>query len=268
MCEFVNQHDITLFASFCTMLSQLHCNQCFKIVPIIIQALKKWTSFFVYYLQQSLAPQLAEANRQYDISGVNAKGGATQAGAFGGSRYGIEQGVQNQANQLAMSNLVGQGYNQAYNTANQNMQQAAQLGMQGAGMGLQGVSGAQQGYSGATQAGAALGNIGAQQAAAQLGILGLQNQLGTQQYNMPYQAAQFQQGLLTGLPISTTTSQGYTAPPSLGSQALGLGTTVLGGYLAGKAAGAWNKGGQIKSYAKGGKVGTDLADIRLHKLVG
>lgn len=217
------------------------------------------------YIQEALAPQLKMLRQQQALAGQDIAAKAVGQGAFGGNRATLAQGLSAQNFDLARQQAIGQGYTEAFKQAQQAQQFGAGLGlqglqaaMQGAGLGLQGVQGAQQGYQGATQAGAALGNLGAQQNAAQLGILGLQNQLGTQQYNLPYQNLQYLQGMMAGLPISTTTQQGYTAPPSTGTQLAGLGTTALGGYLAYKALGL----------KKGGKVGSDLADIRLHNLVG
>lgn len=229
------------------------------------------------YIQQSLAPQMALLNQQQQLGAQNIAAKAVGQGAFGGNRATLAQGLNAQNYDLARQQAIGQGYNTAFQQAQQAQQFGANLGlqglgtalqgqqvglaglgtaMQGAGVGLQGVGGAQQGYSGATQAGAALGNIGAQQAAAQLGILGMQNQLGTQQYNLPFQNLQFQQGMLSGLPISSTTQQGYQAPPNTASQIGNLGLGALGAYA------------MYKGLAKGGKVGSDLADIQLHKLVG
>lgn len=233
------------------------------------------------YIQQALAPQLEMLSQQQQLAaqGINAK--AVGQGAFGGNRATLAQGLNAQNYDLARQQAIGQGYNTAFQQAQQAQQFGANLGlqgalggagvglqgvgtqlsgtgqgMQGAQVGLQGVGGAQAGYGGATQAAAALGNIGAQQAAAQLGILGIQNQLGTQQYNMPFQNLQFQQGMLSGLPIASTTTQGYQAPPNTASQLGNLGLGALGAYAL------------YKGMAKGGKVGSDLADIQLHKLVG
>ena len=125
------------------------------------------------------------------------------------------------------------------------------------------MQGAQQGYTGATQAGAALGNIGAQQGQYELSKLQLQNQLANQQFNQPFQTQQYMQGMLSGLPISTQTSQSYQAPPNVLSQIAGLGTTGLGAYLGYKALGA--SGGLPKDFKK---EGSDLADLQLHNLVG
>ena len=81
------------------------------------------------YLQQSLAPQLALLNQQQGMQATQNAAQATQAGAFGGSRMGIQSALQNQSNQLAQSNLVGNAYNQAYSQAQQqfNTQNAASL---------------------------------------------------------------------------------------------------------------------------------------------
>jgi hypothetical protein len=108
--------------------------------------------------------------------------------------------------------------------------QGTSAGLAGLATGLQGVQGAQQGYTGATQAGVGLGNIGAQQGQYDLAKIALQNQIANQQYNQPYQNLQFMQGMMSGLPISSQTTQGYQAPPNMLSQIGGLGTTFLGGY--------------------------------------
>jgi len=81
------------------------------------------------YLQASLAPQMALLGQQQGAQNQVNAAQATQAGAFGNSRFGVQNAQQNQANQLAMSNLVGQGYNNAYNTAQGqfNTEQAANL---------------------------------------------------------------------------------------------------------------------------------------------
>jgi hypothetical protein len=81
------------------------------------------------YLQASLAPQMALLGQQQGAQNQVNAAQATQAGAFGNSRFGVQNAAQNQTNQLAMSNLVGQGYNQAYNTAQGqfNTEQAANL---------------------------------------------------------------------------------------------------------------------------------------------
>jgi hypothetical protein len=121
------------------------------------------------------------------------------------------QGLNQSNRMLAENQLVGNAYNQAYNTANTNMQQAAQLGMQGAQTGLAGLSGANQLYGTGLQgvntalAGTAQGMQGAQTglqgvAGAQAGYnTALQGantlgNLGMDQYNQQMGIAQAQMG--------------------------------------------------------------------------
>jgi hypothetical protein len=161
------------------------------------------------YLQSSLAPQIDAMRRQYGITGTQQQGQATQAGAFGGTREAL-MAAENQRNmQGAIDATIAQGYNTAFQNAQQQQQfganlglqgqqaamqgagmgiqgqqaamQGAGMGMQGAGMGLQGVGTALQGYGQGQQGlNTALQGLGqAGQAAGTLGQLGTQ-QLGAQ----------------------------------------------------------------------------------------
>jgi hypothetical protein len=243
------------------------------------------------FVQQALAPQLAMLNQQQQIAAQGIQGQAAGQGAFGGNRATLAQGLNAQNSDLARQQAIGQGYTQAFQQAQQAQQFGANLGLQGlqAGMqgqqvglqglgtamqgtqiGLQGVSGAQAGYGGATQAGGVLGNIGAQEAQAKLAQLQLQNQFGQQQQLFPYQQQQFAQGMISNLPFTSTsqTNQAYTAPPNTLGTALNLGTTLAGLGLLYR---PFNKGGEVKRYARGGIVkseGSSLADIKLYQLLG
>ena len=226
------------------------------------------------YLQASLAPQQQLLNQQFGIQNAANQSQATQQGAFGGGRQAIMQGLNQQNQNLATNQLVSQGYNNAYNIANQNMQQASSLGMQGAGVGLQGVNaglagvqGAQNAYNIGLQGANTLGNLGTAQYNQQMGIaqarLGagaqqqqnqqqiinqdVQNYATAQQY--PQQQLAFMNSMLRGLPLQTSTTQQYQAAPSFTSQAAGLGIAGAGAYQLLKA-----EGGQIKEkkFAAGG----------------
>ena len=256
------------------------------------------------YIQQSLAPQLSLLNQQQALQAQDINARATGQGAFGGNRATLAQGLNAQNFDLARQTAIGQGYDTAFRNAQQAQQfganlgvQGLQAGMQGAGVGLQGVgtqlagtgqgmqgaqvglqgvSGAQAGYTGATNAANALTNIGNAQNNAAMGINAQQNQFGLQQQQFPYTQNQFLQSSLSNLPFTSTsqagtgTQQGFQAPPNYVSQLGGLGTAGLGIYGLGKATGLFADGGQVRSYAKGGlvKSGSDLADIRLHALLG
>ena len=69
------------------------------------------------YLQASLDPQLAEARRQSQITQMGNNAQAVKAGAFGGSR-GALMNTETQRNLGSnLANITGQGYNTAYNNA-------------------------------------------------------------------------------------------------------------------------------------------------------
>ena len=133
-------------------------------------------------------------NEQGDLSKL------TQAGAYGGSRQAVLQG-QDQYNLLSQqANLIGQGYT-AYNNAMNQFNTANAQSLQ-----------AQQNQEAANEAAAnyglstlnALGQAGAtQQGLNQAADTAQLNQFN-QQMNYPYAQVQFEQGLLNGLPVTTT----------------------------------------------------------------
>ena len=119
------------------------------------------------YLQQALAPQLQLLSQQTGINSAAEQGAATSKGAFGGSREALMSGLNQQAGDLAAQQAIGTGYNQAYNNAQTQANNVANLGLQGAQAGITGAN--------------SLANVGTSQLAAQQGIAGLQNLYGTQQ---------------------------------------------------------------------------------------
>jgi len=185
------------------------------------------------YINQILAPQLAEANRNYDISGTRQQQGATQAGAFGGSREALMAAENERNRNTGLNQVYGQGLNTAFGQAQQQYNQNLQNQLQGYGL-----AGQQAGQ---------LAGIAGQQLNAQQGIIGLQNQMGGQQQQQqqnimnqgiqnyataqqyPQQQLAFMNSMLRGLPLQTQTVQGYQAAPSSISQIAGLGTAGIGG---------------------------------------
>ena len=216
------------------------------------------------YIQQSLAPQLQLANQQYGIQGAAQQGAATSAGAFGGSRNALQQGLNQQNQMLAQNQLISQGYNNAFNQAQQAQQFGANLGLQG-----------QQAQAGAlaSQMGGAnqLAGIGGQQLAAQQGIANMQNQYGAQQQanqqniinqavqnyataqQYPYMQLGQLNAMLRGLPMQQSSTQMYQAAPSTISQLGGLGIAGLGAAGMYKAA-TGAHGGEVSKMATGGAV--------------
>ena len=210
------------------------------------------------YLKATLDPALQLQNQQFGMIDAQNQGKATQAGAFGGGRQAVMQGLNQQNQMLAQNQLVGGAYNQAFNTANQNMQEAGRQGMAGAGLGLQGISAEQAGFAQAGNQGTNLSNIANQGLGAQQGIYAAQAGAGAQQQALeqaqmaqaqrnfdqkiayPQQQINNMSNVLRGVPLTGTgTTSTYQAPPSALSQLAGLGTTA---YAASKIA----KGGKIK----------------------
>jgi hypothetical protein len=185
------------------------------------------------YLQYSLAPQLAEANRQYDISGTKQQSAATQAGAFGGSREAIMAAENERNRNMGLQNIVGQGYNTAFGNAQNQYNQ--NLGTQLQGFGL------------ANTAGGQLGNLGGQQFQQGMDINKLQSGYGAMQQaqqqqgldtayqdfqnqkNYPYKQLGFMSDLLRGTPTGSSTAGNMYAPPAnVAGQIAGLGIGAMG----------------------------------------
>jgi hypothetical protein len=185
------------------------------------------------YLQMSLAPQIAEANRQYDIGATKQQSAATQAGAFGGSREAIMAAENERNRNTGINQIVGQGYNTAFTNAQNQYNQNLQNQLAGYGM--------------ANQAAGQLGNLGQSQYQQGMGINALQAQYGAQQQaqeqrgldtayqdfltqkNYPYQQLSYMSNLVRGTPMGMNTqSQVYQAPPSTMGQLAGLGMGAYG----------------------------------------
>jgi hypothetical protein len=180
--------------------------------------------------------------RQYGITGAQQQSGATKSGAFGGSREAL-MAAENQRNKnTAMNQAIGQGYNQAFTNAQQQMNaanqaalagnqqalagygQAGNQAMQGYGMGLQGAgqagSQAMQGY------GMGLQGVGAQQAAANLGLAGTAQ--GMQGAGLGMQGAQAgQQGVQGAIGAGQYGLQGLGQAGQMGGQLAGIGGQQL-----------------------------------------
>ena len=224
-------------------------------------------AFMNPYLSASLQPQLTEIGRQYDITGQQEKSQATGQGAFGGNRQALMQAENARNKNTAMNTAIGQGYNNAFNQA----QQAQQFG---ANLGLQGLQGALSGYGQAGAAAGTLGQLGQTQFGQQQGINTAQQQVGAvqqaqaqqnldqgyqdflKQQNYPYQQLAFMSDMVRGLPLAASgASSIYTAPPSMVSQLGGLGMAGLGAYGAAGGFKTAKDGGIMSAYKDGGKVG-------------
>ena len=155
------------------------------------------------YQQDVIDEAIEQINRQGQMSRQNLQGQATRAGAFGGSRQGVqdaelERALSQQRNAAIVGGL-SQGYNQASTQAQQAFEQAqgrslAQAqGYQGIG-GLYGQQALQQAQLG--QGGAGLqGTLSGQLA----GLSGMYGNIAGQQANISGQQAQLGQSLGQGI---------------------------------------------------------------------
>lgn len=242
------------------------------------------------YMQSVVEMQQQDAQRQADIASTGRNAQATQAGAFGGSRQAImdAEAAKNLASQKG--SIQSQGSNAAFQQAQQQFnadqarnlqsrQYGAGLGMQaqqmaeqsrqyGAGLGMQGLQTALQGAG-------QLGQLGGQQFQQGMDINKLQNQMGSQQQQAqqnilnqqiqnyataqqyPMMQLSNMSNLLRGMPMQSTTVQGYQAQPNAMSQLGGLGLTAAGIAGLGKA-----KGGRVKEK----KRPAGLAELALMKM--
>jgi len=217
------------------------------------------------FTEQVIETQIADINRQRDIAAQGIAGQAAQAGAFGGSRYGIQQAelernAAEQRNRLT-AQLRSQGFQQAQAAAlAENARVAeAQRGVAG----LLGNLGAQYGQIGGQLSGigaqkgniaAGLGSLAQQQAglggasraltAEDIGLLaqtgGIQKQQAqalldakqqadVQQAYEPFQRVSFISDILRGTPSGSQTLSVSASPlPNPFTQSLGTGLAAAG----------------------------------------
>jgi len=182
-----------------------------------------------------------EAIRTDQIAGNDRRAQAVRAGAFGGSRQGIQEAEANRNLGMRLDDIQAKGANDAYVMAmnsldrertadNSNAQFGANLGLQ-QGQALTGIA-------------SGMSNVGYGQNQADVNRLNLTGSAAQQQQTRaqnpldfgygqwqeskayPYQQLQFQQGLLSGLPLSVPGSATSSDPYSQALQAA-LGTYSL-----------------------------------------
>jgi len=233
------------------------------------------------YMDNVVARQQQNAQRQADIARQSQQAQATRAGAFGGSGDYLMRGQA--AGDLARQkgDIQAQGLNNAYNQAmqqyNTQNQQNAQQQQYGAGLGLQGLQMANQSAQN-------LGTLGGLQYQQNMGINQMQNQYGLQQQaqvqqdltnkyqdylnaqNYPYKQLGFMSDMVRGLPLGQQSTQSMypQAPgPSTVQTLAGLGGAAYG---FGKSGMFGKEGGLMTSYAEGGVTSDQNVEGILSKL--
>ena len=209
------------------------------------------------YIQNALQPQLAEMNRQYAITGAQEQGRATASGAFGGSRNALMQSENARNKNQAMNLAIGQGYQSAFQNAQNQMNQAAQLGMQGTQQGITGQQAAMQG------AGVGLSGISSALQGQQAGLQGL-NQ-ASQLYGQGMQGAQTGlQGLQGALAGTSQGLQGYQTGmqgAQTGLQGLQQAGNLYGQGMTGAQVGLQGVGAQQAGYAGANQAAGTLGQL-------
>ena len=171
------------------------------------------------YLQAALQPQLAEARRQSEISGLADSARLTKAGAYGGTRQAVMDAERSNSLQRNLAGITGTGYRDAFD-------RAGDLFSKDRGYGLEALA-AQQ----------AAGRE--QRSIEQEGIAADRAQFEEERL-YPYKQTQYMQSLLQGLPLAAQ-SYNYSKPSAL--------SNILGGLL-GMESGGEGGGGLADLYRR------------------
>jgi hypothetical protein len=189
------------------------------------------------YMQNVVDREKMEAYRASQMLGQQQQARATQAGAFGGYREGIERAERERGLRSQLGDIQTRGLQSAYDRA------------------------ADQFRTGITQ-GLAVGQqqaaLGGQQQQREQSILSQQYQDFQNQQRYPYQQLEYLSGILRGTPMGTVSTL-YGGQPNLFGQVAGLGAGLYGAF--GKA-----EGGMVDSYAEGGVTSDENVENILSKL--
>lgn len=161
------------------------------------------SSYMSPYLQGALQPQYDAAQRQADIAAQNLQSQYGKAGAYGGSRQGIAEAELQRGLLDRMAGITGKGYQTAFEQAQDQFNKDRGYGLD--------VLGAQQEGGGTQRA------IESEGIAADIGQF-------REERDFPFKQVQFQQGLLSNLPIAQRTTQ-YADPSTL--QKFGAGASEI-----------------------------------------
>jgi hypothetical protein len=228
-----------------------------------------YRQFMSPYQQTVTDLQIQAAQRQADIARAQRGSQAARAGAFGGARQAIENAEAQRALETQMQNIQAQGLQQAYQQAQANIAQRAQLG-------LQGLSGAQAGLGTALQGGQlGLSGIGQAMAGQQAGLAGLGQAgqlygLGMQGAGVGLQGLQQQlagtaQGM-QGAQIGLSGVDRAIAAGQLGLQGAGVGLQGTGQGMQGAGVGLQGVTGQQAGYGLANQAAGQLGQLGTQQL--
>ena len=217
---------------------------------------------------------LAAIERQRQLAQNQIGAQARAAGAFGGSRQGVQEALANaEAMRIAGETSAGirsQGFRTAADLLAQDQaraQQAAQLRLAGAGQ-IGALAGA--GQQALTSEAGALEAAGKAQQAQQQALLDEAYRRYAEERNYPLTQLGIRQAGLTGVPYSTTTSQTTSGGGNLGLTALGgagLGAQI-GGLIPGLGAGYGAGLGSLAAFLSDERMKTDIEKLGKDKETG
>ena len=156
------------------------------------------------YLEAALQPQYAQAAEDYGIAQNALQSRYANAGAYGGSRQGVAEGMLGGKALQNMSAITGRGYEQAYANAQDMFNKDRTYGLDAL---------MQQADLGQVQR-----DIEGQGVAADIAQF-------QEERDYPYKQLQYQQSLLEGLPISTQ-AYNFSEPSTFNQAAGGAGTVI------------------------------------------
>jgi len=156
------------------------------------------------YLEGALAPQYAQAQKDFQKAQRDLQSRYSQAGAYGGSRQGVAEGELMSGALQNLSAITGRGYEQAYDKAVDQFGKDREYGL-----------GALKDMA---DMGAEERNIRQQGNIADIAQFEAER-------DDPFKKLQYQQSLLQGLPISTQ-AYNYTEPSGLQNAASGAGSVL------------------------------------------
>ena len=220
------------------------------------------------YMQGVVDIERRKAKEAADQQSAALSGQAVRQGAFGGSGAALQQRALRRDTAQQLGDIQAQGLNRAYEGA-VNQYNAGITGGLSAASQLSGLG--QQQFGQEMDITKGLGTAGDVQRQREQALLdvGYGDYLTAQKY--PYEQLAFQQGLVSGVPYSTTqrtseisqpgktVSQLVEPPkeqPNPASQLIGAGTALYGATGSDKA-----KGGVVKRYAAGGIAGLNQPEM-------
>jgi len=209
----------------------------------------KDTAAYMNPYQQAVTQEaLKELNRQNQMQQNQVAAQAVKGGAFGGSRYGVQQAELGRGLAQAQAQMLAADYAQNYNQAlaagmQAHEAEAARQANAGAGLGNLASTGAGLLQQASSQM-AGLGGLGQQYNAADVSMLSQSGALQQQQQQtaldiakqqfteaqmQPYQRMAFMSDILRGVPSTQSSLTASTAPgPSAAAQGIGAMSAIAG----------------------------------------